>query len=311
MAIIKCENCGGKVSDKAKACPHCGMVLEQNEAPSFENRPSPSIEPKCGGGKKKREIKIPKKTILTIAGSVLLIYVAIITFGYFRFGVISANPKHWGKLIGAQRGDAWEQYYLGLNFLDGNASDILVYVPQDYDKGMKWLRLAAEHEGDYGAELAQNDLGLCYSRGLGVTQDDDEAVKWFRMAAEQGLADAQINLGWCYQEGRGVTQNYTKAVIWYRLAADQEDSPDRFIAKNNLGYCYQYGFGVNQDYSEAVKLYLDAAEGHIRRAQFHLGECFEHGYGVSQDINEAIKWYQKAADNGDDEAQVALKRLTY
>ena len=24
MALIKCENCGGNISDKAKVCPHCG-----------------------------------------------------------------------------------------------------------------------------------------------------------------------------------------------------------------------------------------------------------------------------------------------
>ena len=27
MALIKCSECGGKVSDKAKACPHCGITI--------------------------------------------------------------------------------------------------------------------------------------------------------------------------------------------------------------------------------------------------------------------------------------------
>ena len=33
MALIICPDCGGKVSDKAKACIHCGCPLE---APDFE-----------------------------------------------------------------------------------------------------------------------------------------------------------------------------------------------------------------------------------------------------------------------------------
>ena len=28
MALIKCENCGKEISDKAKACVHCGKELE-------------------------------------------------------------------------------------------------------------------------------------------------------------------------------------------------------------------------------------------------------------------------------------------
>ena len=45
-----------------------------------------------------------------------------------------------------------------------------------------------------------------------------KAVKWYRKAAEQGLARAQNNLGVCYGNGQGVSQSYTEAVKWYRKA---------------------------------------------------------------------------------------------
>jgi len=32
MAIVTCGECGGKVSDQAKACPHCGMVIAEDGA---------------------------------------------------------------------------------------------------------------------------------------------------------------------------------------------------------------------------------------------------------------------------------------
>ena len=46
-----------------------------------------------------------------------------------------------------------------------------------------------------------------YANGTGVPQDDAEAVKWFSLAAEQGHVDAQNNLGVMYDNGEGVSQN--------------------------------------------------------------------------------------------------------
>ena len=48
-----------------------------------------------------------------------------------------------------------------------------------------------------------------------------EAVKWYRKAAEQGHTGAQNNLGVRYDNGQGVTQSHTEAVKWYRKAAEQ------------------------------------------------------------------------------------------
>ena len=30
MALVECKECGGKVSDKAAACPHCGSPVRQS-----------------------------------------------------------------------------------------------------------------------------------------------------------------------------------------------------------------------------------------------------------------------------------------
>ena len=31
MAIIKCEECGAEISDKAKVCPKCGAPIREEE----------------------------------------------------------------------------------------------------------------------------------------------------------------------------------------------------------------------------------------------------------------------------------------
>ena len=45
--------------------------------------------------------------------------------------------------------------------------------------------------------------------------------RWYRKAAEQGDAGAQNNLGVMYDKGQGVTQNYVQAHMWSNLAASR------------------------------------------------------------------------------------------
>jgi hypothetical protein len=85
----------------------------------------------------------------------------------------------------------------------------------DYVEAVKWYRKAAEQ----GDAVAQNNLGVMYKKGRGVTQDYAEAVKWYRKAAQQGYARAQSNLGWMYRNGNGVPQDKITAHMWYNIAA--------------------------------------------------------------------------------------------
>ena len=70
-----------------------------------------------------------------------------------------------------------------------------------------------------GDAKAQNNLGLMYDNGLGVTQIHKLAVKWYRKAAEQGNFIAQYSLGNMYIRGQGVTQDYVLAHMWSNIAA--------------------------------------------------------------------------------------------
>ena len=176
-------------------------------------------------------------------------------------------------------------------------------VTQDYFEAVKWYRKAAEQ----GHARAQYNLGVCYENGYGVTQDYYEAVKWYRKAAEQGHAGAQCNLGYCYENGRGVTKSITEAVRWYKKAAEKGNRQ----AQYNLGVCYENGYGVTQDYYEAVKWYRKAAEQGLANAQKNLGLCYESGRGVTQDYTEAVKWYRKAAEQGKAGAQNNLGNCYY
>jgi TPR repeat protein len=80
----------------------------------------------------------------------------------------------------------------------------------DYVLALKKFRSAAEE----GNPIAQNNLGLLYHNGQGVTQDYKEALKWYSLAAEQGHMLAQSSVGMAYHNGLGVTQDYREAVKW-------------------------------------------------------------------------------------------------
>lgn len=72
-------------------------------------------------------------------------------------------------------------------------------------------------EGDV---VAQYNLAVMYSKGVGVAQDDTEAFKWYSLAAEQGHAMAQYNLGMVYFFGKGIAQDNSAAYKWVMIASE-------------------------------------------------------------------------------------------
>ena len=96
---------------------------------------------------------------------------------------------------------------------------VAAYDRKDYVTAAKLMRLSA----DQGYANAQNNLGVLYFKGQGVTQDYKEAVKWYRLSADQGNATAQSNLGAMYANGKAVTQDYVRAHMWLNISASSGD----------------------------------------------------------------------------------------
>jgi hypothetical protein len=65
---------------------------------------------------------------------------------------------------------------------------------------------------------AQFSLGVCLSRGEGVSANPREAFKWYLRAAKQGHDDAAYNVGLFYEKGSGVQIDLGSAAQWYRTA---------------------------------------------------------------------------------------------
>lgn len=171
-------------------------------------------------------------------------------------------------------------------------------VAQDKNLAFQWYSKAA----DQNLPLAQYNMGCCYNYGNGVPVDYEKAVAWYRKAADQNLPLAQYNLGCCYMNGMGVTQNQTLAFYWFKKAAEQ-NLPN---AIHNVGMYYYQGLGVEKDFEKAFLNFQKAAElGYISSFN-NLGVCYKTGSGVEKNLAKAVEMYQLAADQGDAIAQANL-----
>ena len=236
-----------------------------------------------------------------------------------------AEEAVWWYRLAAEQGHALAQYNMGYMYHLGSG------VPQQTDEAIRWYRLASEqrmpaaayelariYEARSEAEVvdryrraavlgsvaAQNDVGVMYRDGRGVSRDDEEAVEWFRLAADQEDPGGRNNLGVMYRDGRGISRDDEEAVRWFRLAADQGHPG----AQYNLGVMYRDGRGVSQDDGEAVRWFRLAAP---RRAgaKYSLAVMYEQGRGVPRDRQEALERYESAARSGHVDAQRRLRSL--
>ena len=67
--------------------------------------------------------------------------------------------------------------------------------------------------------MSQNNLGICYEKGLGTGKDYKKAFEWYFKSANNGSGEGQNNLGECYRYGIGTEINIEGAVTWYKRAS--------------------------------------------------------------------------------------------
>jgi uncharacterized protein len=209
---------------------------------------------------------------------------------------------------------------------------LTAYDRGDYATAMRLFRPLANH----GNAEAQNNVGVMYEKGQGVSQNHTEAVKWYRKAANQGNALAQSNLADLYarfpalrkqpdigtqgapvassraQPKLGKTTDATTAAALKKAEAamgnDNGTAYSIFLAlanqgnaeaQVNLGSMLSEDWGIPKDYATAITLFRRAADQGNVSAALHIGGMYGDGKGVSKDYAHAVVWYRKAAEKGD------------
>lgn len=170
----------------------------------------------------------------------------------------------------------------------------------DYETALSiWTPLAHA-----GIARAANNIGACFSEGLGVARDVKLAECWLSVASEGGDPVGQRNLASLYfkGEGSGVTQDNNRALALYRAAAAQGDA----TAQDMLSWTLLEGDGVEADAAEARRwAELAAAQG-VAASMTRLGMIFHNALGVERDAAQAVSWWRRGATRGDADAQAML-----
>jgi TPR repeat protein len=217
-----------------------------------------------------------------------------------------------------QTGDLPSQVLLWLAYSGGHG------VPKNVQKGIPWLRRAAEqgslesqfvlstvYEFGSGGEpvnhkesfkwalqaaqrghmVAQHNVGGDYFHGMGVPKDLEQARYWYTKAAEQGFAHSEWMLGRIYVEGIGVVPNREEGLKWLSKSLAQGHSPTMMT----LAAMYSDPNGVPQDPQLVFDLHRAAAQQGNHFSEFELGRFYRAGYLGAPDYGQAMAWFQKSA----------------
>ena len=147
-------------------------------------------------------------------------------------------------------------------------------------------------EAAEGEVSAANNLGLMYSKGLGMGRDYKQALKWFERAAEYSTV-AQDHLGTLFLFGRGMEHpDHRKAFQWFRKAA----ASDYPLAQYHLGVMFRN----DGDLQNAIAFFFKAAEKGLPAAESEVASYYAQ---VRKDDKTALQWYKKAAAGNNVDAQ--------
>ena len=149
--------------------------------------------------------------------------------------------------ISAENGVQVAYNNLGLIYMNGLLGN------KDYEKARDYFSKVTDEE--YSG-LSHCNLGVLYQNGFGVEKNESKAFDYYQSAATQNFPIAYNNLGICYSEGIGVaTADRKLALENFQKAADMGVA----IAQAFLGYKFHYGIDVRQNIKEAIRLYTLAA----------------------------------------------------
>lgn len=193
-------------------------------------------------------------------------------------------------------------------------------------------------EPDITTVVAQRNLGIIYSRGIGVEKDCKKAISYLEYAAENGDSKAMLMAALAHDKGGWANPDYQKAYQYYAKLAEKNNVD----AINCLAIMHEQGTGIPKDLKKAAKLYekavglgdaramtnlailleneptvgidkkrslellFEAAKLRYPHAEVMLGFAYYDGSGVPRDLGKALRLWEAAAKQGDSRAYEIL-----
>jgi len=158
----------------------------------------------------------------------------------------------------AEPGEAHFQFALGKAY----------FYTKNFFEAAHHLSIAAETLPE-----AQNALGFCFDKGLGVVKNPQKAFELYTRAAAAGSAAAMESLAGTYIGGIVVKRDFGKALDWYEKSVEAGNAN----ALQNIGNMYFNGQGVPKDYATAAQYFQQAADLNNGYSLRFLANMYEVG----------------------------------
>eukprot|EP01064_Diplonema_japonicum_P002728 TRINITY_DN1176_c2_g3_i1.p1 TRINITY_DN1176_c2_g3~~TRINITY_DN1176_c2_g3_i1.p1 ORF type:complete len:448 (+),score=92.50 TRINITY_DN1176_c2_g3_i1:39-1346(+) len=164
---------------------------------------------------------------------------------------------------------------------------------KNLDKGLEYLRRAAETEGVLGPRLYGN-----YLHGV----NDSSFMEWWVKGMERGDAQCESNIGMAYLHGHGVDADLEKAHKHIKTAADHGDT----TAQYNMGLLLLEGLpsiGIFKDEKNGALHLAKAAKAGHTSAMMELAVMTKRNGRYTK---KSLKWLEPAHKAGNTEASHIL-----
>ncbi len=142
-----------------------------------------------------------------------------------------------------------------------------------------WEGFQLIQKANSGDVVAQNELGIRYLLGHGISADTIKAVYWMQKAAEQKYMLAEYNMGIFLNNGLGVDWNPFEAFQFFRRAADKNMNEALYV----VGLFYTDNLVVPRNFERARFYITRAAEAKYAPAIEVLNELDKKQLGLRSD----------------------------
>ena len=197
----------------------------------------------------------------------------------------------------AEQGIPFAQYHYGMAFLNRMGMGL----PNDAVEAVKWITKAADAE----FLLAQQMLGIFYSRGKHVERNRDKAVHYLDGASKQGCVESKAELAVLLLDRFIPREQQRKGKDYLLEAVEANHIPATFL----LGSLLINGDFFDQDIERGIKIFKVLAENDLKEAVTQLAIIYLHGFHVEQDVKLAIQYMEKSVKLKDKNAMYYLARM--
>ncbi len=193
--------------------------------------------------------------------------------------------------IGAESGNLDAMRLLGAMYFENEKEQEAFY----------WLEKSAASENP----VSLDQLGLCYSHGVGVEANSQKALDLFRKSAQAGYPIAAEHIAMAYMFNVGLEQltETDDAKYWIEKLSNKGN----LEAQNFLGNMYMTGKGVPKDECKAANIYKSLVDKNYIYGFTNLALCYLNGKGVEKDTKKAKEYLEYARSMGSEDAIEIMK----